>query len=106
MSDCEKRSGETKSVGIPVAGYGLHMCVDLTARTHVRMHRHTHGWLFRASALSFRKSLNSFHRPSKASPIRQRYLLPALRARKPGLFCLHPLSRPFPFHRASSLWRV
>lgn len=32
--------------------------------------------MFRGCALSFRKSLNSSHRPSKASPIRQRYLLP------------------------------
>lgn len=70
MSGCEKHSEETKSVGIPVAAYGSHMCVDLTTHTH------THVRMSHASALSFWISLNSSHPPSKASPIRQRYLLP------------------------------
>lgn len=63
--------------------------------------RAVYGRTFRACALSFRKSLNSSHRPPKASPIRQPLSPAALRCPKtPGLFSLrppiHPLSSSFP----------
>lgn len=68
---------ETKSVGIPVARLRVpRMCVDLT------WHMHNTRSVF--PALSFRKSLNSSHRPcwKASSPIRQPLSPPAFASRR------------------------
>lgn len=96
---------ETKSVGIPVARLRVpRMCVDLTWHMHTRS-------VF--PALSFRKSLNSSHRPcwKASSPIRQPLSPPAFTSVHhaprfhfpfPALFSLLFFANPLP----SSLRRV